>query len=214
MTLIAVEGPSFAGKSTLLAQLAALFSTKTIGEHHDYVSAGFPPDPKTNEEAYVNADFFIDLEKKRALDIKEALGRHALVLSDRSVVSLVAYQLALASTKDKLSGAIAVPEYVIHRTRQEIEAGNIEVPDGFLLLRTADEETHNLRVEERGRTNSDIFNQYFFSQAISKATEEACNLICPNVPTYTILSKSAERGREQALAEAVNFIGSVTSRTL
>jgi len=213
MSHIAVEGPSFAGKSTLLAQLAVVFSTETIGEHYDYVSAGFPPDPKTNEEAYVNADFFIGLEKKRAVDIKEALGRHALVFSDRSVVSLIAYQLALNAVKDKIPGIIAVPEYVIKRAQQEIEAGNIEVPDGFLLLRTADEATHNLRVGERGKSKSDIFNQYFFSRAISKATEEACNLLCPSVPTHTIISKNVERGRGQTLEEAVSFIKNVNSRT-
>lgn len=213
MTLIAVEGPSFAGKSTLIAQLTARFSAEPIGEHHDYVSAGFPPDPKTNEEAYVNGDFFIGLEKKRAVDIKEALGRHALVLSDRSVISLIAYQLALTAVKDKTPGAIAVPEYVINRARQEIESGNIVFPDGFLLLRTADEETHDLRVRERGRTNSDIFNQYFFSQAISRATDEACALICPDVPSHTIISKNVRGGREQILEEAASFIESVTSRS-
>lgn len=212
MTLIAVEGPSFSGKSTLLSQLAQRYSTDTIGEHHDYAGAGFPPDPNTKDEAYVNADFFINLERKRAVDIKQAFDRHALVFSDRSVVSLVAYQLALIAVKDKLPGAIAVPEYVINHARQEIDAGKIEVPDGILLLRTADQETHNLRVGERGRTNSDIFNQYFFALAISKATEEACNLICPSVPTHTIISDNSERSRQQILEEAVSFIQSLNSR--
>jgi thymidylate kinase len=210
MTLIAVEGPSFSGKSTLLAQLAAQFSTETIGEHHDYVSNGFPPNPKTNEAAYVNADFFFSLEKKRAADTRQALGRHAIVFSDRSVASLVAYQLALAAVKDRVPGAIPVPEYVTTLARQEIEAGNIEIPNGFILLRVADETTHNLRVDERGRTNSDIFNQYYFSQAISDATEEACRLICPTVPIHTIMSKNFEGGREYVLNEAVRFIEEVT----
>ena len=214
MTLIAVEGPSFSGKTTLLTQLVARFSTETIGEHHDYVSTGFPPNPKTNEEAYVNADFFLDLEKKRAADTRRALDRQAIVFSDRSVVSLVAYQLALAAVKDKVSEAIAVPDYVMSLARQEIEAGNIEVPDGFILLRVADETTHNLRVDERGRTNSDIFNKYFFSQAISDATEEACRLICPGVPTHTIISRNFEGGREYVLNEAVSFIEDMTPRAL
>lgn len=214
MTLIAVEGPSFSGKTTLLTQLAAQFSTETIGEHHDYVSTGFPPNPKTNEEAYVNADFFLGLEKKRAADTRQALGRHTIVFSDRSVISLVAYQLALAAVKDKAPEAIAVPEYVTTLARQEIEAGNIEVPDGFILLRVADETTHNLRVDERGRTNSDIFNKYFFSQAISDATEEACRMICPDVPTHTIISKNIEGGREYILNEAVSFIEDMAPRAL
>lgn len=206
MKLIALEGPSFAGKSTLGAQLAAHFSTEIIGEHHDYVSNGFPTGPKTNEEAHVNADFFLGLEKRRSADIMKALGRHSLLFSDRSVVSLVAFQLALASSPDKDHRAIAVPDYAIECAQQEIEAGNIKVPDGILLIRTADEETHNFRVGERGRTNTDIFNQYSFSQAISKATELACTLICPYTPTHTIISENVKESREQNLKDAISFI--------
>lgn len=207
MSLIAVEGPSFAGKSTLLVQMAARFATVAIGEHHDYISAGSRPDPKTEKDAYANADFYISLEKKRAIDIRAALNQHRLVFSDRSVVSLVAYQLALDATKGEIPEAtVAVTDYVIRLAQQEIEDGKIEIPDGIIILRTADEATHNLRVEERGRTSEAIFNQYSFSLAIGKTTVEACSLVCPSVPTYTIVSKNTEGAREQSLREAVGFI--------
>jgi thymidylate kinase len=210
MTLIAVEGPSFAGKSTLLAQLAAHFSTEVIKEHYDYAQAGSPSDRPKNEDPYANADFFIGLEKRRALDIKAAFGQHDLVFSDRSVVSLLAYELGITAVKDKIPVMVVVPEYLMKVARQEIGARKIVVPDGFILLRTADEETHNLRVKERGKTNSDIFNQYFFSQAISNTTEQACKLLCPDTPALTIISMNVEGGRKQTFEEAVKFVEGIT----
>lgn len=184
MGLRSIEGPSFAGKSTLAQSLTRRHDAVFVGEYMDYAHRngrrGFPPPPATIAEAKMGVDFFINIERERTKEIRQHLGRGRAVISDRTVLSLAAYQFALDREKNALSGLhIAVPDYTIEAIRVGIKAGDIEMPEHLIVLRAASHAVHDARVQRRGNTTMGVFNHWHFSVALSESTDLAADLLLP-----------------------------------
>lgn len=92
--LITVEGASFSGKTSLIAQLAQ-YGYKFIGEYADYANNGldFPKLPfDTPEEAKSSIDFFLEIEKRRTADAKKlAKNSNLPIIMDRSPFSCMVF---------------------------------------------------------------------------------------------------------------------------
>jgi len=211
MRLRSIEGPSFAGKSTLARHITETHGGMFIGEYMDYAitngRSGFPPLPATVEEAKRGVDFFMDIERERTNDIRKGLCDGLLVVSDRTVLSLAAYQLALYRHRDSLPGdQIAVPDYAIEKIQNATEKGDIEMPEKLVILKPENREVHEARVRKRGRTTMSIFNYWFFSVELSQATEEASNILVDSgMSKKVVLSNNDEANFVQNIAEVSDF---------
>jgi len=96
---IGIEGPSFAGKTTLCEELARQFP-RHYGVVPEYVTyAGgetkFPAfPPTTNEAALAAFHFFMQIEERRQSDAASKPTDH--VIFDRSLFTLAAYEYAVS----------------------------------------------------------------------------------------------------------------------
>lgn len=96
---IGIEGPSFAGKTTLCEELAQQFPWRysVISEYVSYAGGEtrfpvFPP--KTREEAFAAFQFFILIEEQRQ---KDAASKSTdRVIFDRSIFTLAAFEYAVS----------------------------------------------------------------------------------------------------------------------
>ena len=90
---IALEGPVCSGKSTAIESIKAN-GVGVIVEYSEYVVSAtrdFPKFPPTNEaDAQDNFRFFLELEKRRAQDLK--LHNNGQIIIDRSIYTLLAFE--------------------------------------------------------------------------------------------------------------------------
>jgi|GEM_PF-2190855 len=213
MKYACIEGPGFAGKSTLAKQLVEHYDAMYIGEYMDYATingrTGFPPLPDTIEEAKAAIDFFVDIERERSRDVRKHITGGRKVFGDRSIISLAAYQLALDRQKSHLPGnQIAVPDYTFEVLDRAIKKGDVELPERLLLLRVASRTVHENRVKRRGgETTMGAFNHWFFSRALTEATQEASELLLPaDIPIRSLISHEGDNGLAVTMQEAINFL--------
>ena len=98
MFLIALEGSSFAGKTTISNHLTNIYpnSIRLISEYVEYAKGSkyFPPFPKTSQQAIDNLIFFLNLDAIRFSEIHENPEYYSFLL-DRSVLTLLAFNYAL-----------------------------------------------------------------------------------------------------------------------
>ncbi len=219
MKYACVEGPSFAGKSTLAKRLVDHYDGKFIGEYMDYATTngrtGFPPLPSTIVEAKAGVDFFIGIERERSSDARRHMADGNTVFGDRSVVSLAAYQLALDRQRRHLPGnQIAVPDYTLEAIDKAIEKGDVELPECLIVLRAASRTVHEARVSRRGETTMGAFNHWFFSQALADATSEVSELLLPaDTPIRNLTSYEGEDKLAHNVLEAVIFLDTAIPQT-
>ncbi len=92
--IIAVEGISFAGKTTLTKLLEKQGCTRLyeLAERFNY-GAGFPPFPKTTDEAKKSDSWFVQQEIAREKDILAKAGT-SILIADRSFISGLAFAYA------------------------------------------------------------------------------------------------------------------------
>ena len=107
MHIIALEGPSYSGKSTLAQGLKReLQSQYKVAILHDYVVAAggserIPYTPaKTPEEEIEALKFFLDLDQHRWMKGLSKCKNPKIVLIDRSVHTLLAHRFALTQTTE------------------------------------------------------------------------------------------------------------------
>ncbi|MEU4231102.1 AAA family ATPase [Nonomuraea sp. NPDC026600] len=121
--VVGLEGPCFAGKTTLAGALADRFGATIAPEYADVTA--LPPFPPADEASVTAAlEHFLMVEHSRA---DRAAG--AVVVCDRSPLTLIAFEHAMA--------ALAVPRDPIHAIAlftQAAERGGILVPDGYVHL--------------------------------------------------------------------------------
>jgi len=98
---IAIEGPSGAGKTTLINRLIASSDIFEIIPEYNILAGGaknFPSPPKTRAEALQSSNFFLKLELERQTLIKKAIERGRMAVQDRSLFTCIAFDYAKAST--------------------------------------------------------------------------------------------------------------------
>lgn len=205
-----VEGPSFAGKSTLSRSLAYHYGGIYVGEYREYAyhagRRGYPPQPTTTAEAEAFIDFFMDLERERSAHIRSTIEAGRNVYSDRSILSLAAYQVALARQQVVLPNAPkAAPDYALEAIVQAIQQGDVALPERVILLRVANRAVHEGRVLRRGQTPMAECNLWAFSQAVTAATEDMSELLLPaDTPVRSIVSY--EDDLSHTLRDSFNFL--------
>jgi thymidylate kinase len=125
--LVALDGGCFTGKSTLATVLASQLGATTVPEYADL--APLPPyPPRTLDDVHAGLDHLLRLEQRRAHAIRRA--RTRLVLFDRSPLSCIAYQQAIAHL-----GVPADSHYAAEIFTHAAFAGATLPPDRYLYLR-------------------------------------------------------------------------------
>ncbi|NQU21174.1 MAG: hypothetical protein HQ567_07825 [Candidatus Nealsonbacteria bacterium] len=94
--LVAIEGISYAGKTTLCRSLAQHFAYHRLYELGDKFDGGirFPPFPETDEEACESDHWFLEQEIRRYRCAKQLLEVNPVVVMDRSHLSSLAFTYA------------------------------------------------------------------------------------------------------------------------
>ncbi len=152
MKKITLEGTSFAGKTTLAKEIEAHNPEryKMVKEYSEYAggSANFPSfPPKNKEEALRNLEFFLNLERKRHVDMESYKDKSYVMVMDRSVVSLLGFEFA-----QKYLGGLDIFCEAKEIIRQEPNLA----PDLVVYLQTDDENIKS-RLKESQRKVGDLF---------------------------------------------------------
>lgn len=139
--VIAVEGPSFAGKTTLASAIAPPLGAVVVPEYSDM--AALPPFPPQDlSDVAAALDHFLRLEVERSRLAVDA--RTPVAVTDRSPLTLIAYEFAIAAL-----GVPANPQLAVRLYSEAADEGRILHPDGYLYLRITDEVT-TARTAARG----------------------------------------------------------------
>lgn len=159
----ALEGPAFAGKTTIINYLRDNFNDQVIviPEASEYVGGDkyFPSVPfETFDDARASTQFFIELEKHRCQKAVELQHEHNLpVILDRSTpLSTVLFYSLLEEKFPQLHEAKfkdSFKQHSIEIFRQEIEKGTFFIPENFILLKPKNKEVFEKRLS-RGAKNS------------------------------------------------------------
>lgn len=151
MKYVAIEGSSYAGKTTVVSEFARK-GYPVIPEYDTFGS--FPPQGETLQECKNAALNFIHRERQRTALLGK-ITSNQFVFSDRSVFSLVAYEdmmIRQVETDAKREQHRAVQLFMIDSLDTEIQKGNIVLPDISLTLRLDSQEAFDARVKQRGVT--------------------------------------------------------------
>jgi len=101
--VVGVEGPPFAGKSTLARRLAAELGGSLISEHTDFDQhareLALSPWPEGSAAAAAERQaYFYKVERHRNVAASKALAHGSPVVMDRTALSVVVYSLSRAAT--------------------------------------------------------------------------------------------------------------------
>ncbi len=132
MLVVAIEGPSHAGKSTLIGSLSATFGEGRVITLPDYVDVVSDPDliprapGESVQEELEALEFFLTLDAERWNARRVELTEQSIVLADRSYHTLLAHRYAI----ERLTG---LP--VFEPSCQEVAASTIlRQPDLIIYL--------------------------------------------------------------------------------
>jgi deoxyadenosine/deoxycytidine kinase len=93
-SLLALEGPSLAGKTSLARRIAAGARFKVLREYTDEVNDAPYPDQPSRESQLASFRFFLTLEERRCQIVEQTLSGSPILL-DRSIDTLLAHAFAL-----------------------------------------------------------------------------------------------------------------------
>lgn len=133
--IVAFEGSSFSGKSTMCKQTSSLLDVPVIDEFYEYAaraeSGGFPPFARNASELDDRIDYFLAIEKERKADVDALPTPFALV--DRTAATLVAFQRAMSKSPEGL-GFHWDAERMTQAIQSAGRAGQIIVPRRVVVL--------------------------------------------------------------------------------
>lgn len=177
MDVIALEGSSFAGKSTISRQLGNDLNAPIIGEYIDYAKNGFPPFANSRAELDDQIDYYLDLEAQRKRTLASA--SDSTVIVDRTAASLVAFQKAMLSHETGTRYHWD-PEQLQARIKAGVACGAVIVPRLVFVVSAGSKETHDQRVAKRGMVNLSALNEWTFSESIRSHTLDALDTLFPS----------------------------------
>lgn len=124
--VIALEGPCYAGKTTLAAALARTLPATVTPDYAALAPLpAFPPGDHHDVRAALC--HFLRLERHRAAKARAAA--QPIVLCDRSPLTLISYEIGMAALGVPHDPALAVAMF-----SAAIRAGTILAPDAYLYL--------------------------------------------------------------------------------
>ncbi|MCK9903551.1 hypothetical protein CC117_29030 [Parafrankia colletiae] len=190
--LVALEGGCFTGKTTLATVLASQLDATAVPEYADL--APLPPyPPRTLDDVHAGLDHLSRLEQQRA-DLARRL-RTNLVLFDRSPLSCIAYQQAIAHL-----GIPADPHYAAGIFTHAVHAGTTLPPDRYLYLRLP-RETVLARQRHRGPVQPHLVDPRF-----TTANDHASLRYLDMLPDDRRLILNADLPISQLAATAAAFL--------
>jgi len=128
--VVAVEGLSFAGKTTLVHALASVRGALALPEYCQL--APLPPFPPRDRCDVAKAlEHFLSLEHHRARTAPAA--GHPVVVLDRSPLTLISYEIGIAEL-----GVPTDPELAVRLYSDAVDTGLVLAPHGYLYLRVPD----------------------------------------------------------------------------
>ncbi|MEV4416193.1 hypothetical protein [Catellatospora sp. NPDC049609] len=197
--VVAVEGLSYAGKTTLVHALAQPVGGVAVAE---YAEMGpLPPFPPRDHHAVIAAlAHFLRAECDRT-----AAGRragHPVVLLDRSPLTLITYEFGVATL-----GVPAAPSYAAELYSQAAELGEVFTPDAYIYLRVSDEVTAR-RAAVRGPIAA-----HLSAPSVRAGIERAAAAYLAALPVGRRLELDGSRPLAELLGEAEAFVAALSSQT-
>jgi thymidylate kinase len=182
MGILAVEGSSFSGKTTMVNLLGEHFSGRIIGEYYDYAiktsKDGFPPFAKTRDQLDQQIDYFLNLEAERTAEVEESSQVKPIIV-DRTAASLVAFQRSMQELPEYRENSWDA-DAMQRRIKTATYLGRVIMPDIVIVLSAGSRQEHERRVGSRGVIESiPTLNQWDFSESIRLNTLDALNAIYP-----------------------------------
>lgn len=150
--LIALEGHSFSGKTTLINDIAVgNYDGVAIIQEYDLYAGGaenFPPVPsQSTKDARDNVDYFLELEVKRSQDALKALrAGQSTIIFDRSFYSVLLFQYYLKENKKDWPHAF---EYAQSKFIKGVNSSRIFAPTNLILMDTLDSQTFISRTKRK-----------------------------------------------------------------
>ena len=147
--IVAIEGHSFAGKTTLLNYLVNNYPVSVVGEYDTFVknTNEYPKFPHTTqEEALIDIDFFANLEKKRTNEILNKQVDKTLYI-DRTFVSVVLFQKFVNLIKNEFEYDSYF--YAKKKFLQLLNNNFSLIPDYIIILQTKNSFVHNSRLKRK-----------------------------------------------------------------
>ena len=141
--IIAIEGHSYTGKTTIIDTLSKNTTVTTLPETDIYAGGieNYPPfPPLTTEMAENNVEFFINLERNRKKDCDNSTG---IVIIDRSFLSVILFQKFIRQLPNDWMNAF---EYAKRRYLELINQDRVILPDAIVIVRCASTEEYVSRV--------------------------------------------------------------------
>lgn len=185
MKYLAIEGSSYVGKTTVIDR----FSKEGCPIIPEYDAFGaFLPGGDTYESLKNAALDIVDRERKRTIMLARAAER-GITLSDRSPLSLVTYEdmmIEVAETPEKKQLRKDMRSFIVDTLQEEVEAGDIVLPDAIITLRIDSEDEFNSRVRHRGITPVQHLARFSIQQLIASRTLQYSQVVLSEDSTGSI----------------------------
>lgn len=211
MSIIALEGSSFSGKTTLSNQLSERLDAPVIGEYIDYALRarldGFPPFACNRTELDEQVEFYLELEASRAQDV--ASSGSSIVIVDRTVASLAAFHRIHQRRAERLD-TYWDTDLMERRIRLSQELGRIVVPDVIFVLSAGSKEEHDARVKCRGAIaegHLSLLNDWNFSEELRQDTCDALHSIFPTQPVIECVTSTGSQTVEGIITNIQEVTG-------
>lgn len=159
---VALEGPAFAGKTTLLRHLEKMYPSLVISvpEASEYVGGDkhFPSIPfATFEDAKASTHFFLELEKMRCEQAQKAAAHYPnkIVILDRITLlsSVLFYDLLESNFPDLHNFSESFKQHALEISQKALDAGDFFIPEKVILVLPKNKTTFESRLS-RGAKNS------------------------------------------------------------
>jgi len=155
--IIAIEGSSFTGKTTLCKTLVDRFDFGFIPEYYFFAGKKFPDYPFTDiRAARDNVDFFATLETARKLELEKTPAASGKIVVDRTFLSIAGFQYLASLRQQEGSSALG---YAQEKIDSLLTNNSIIIPDRLVIL-SIDRVLFETRVKLRGKAIYEILNDF------------------------------------------------------
>lgn len=165
LSISAIEGNSFSGKTTLANELEKGYGFSLIQEPGAYVNGfpNFPPDSYT--EAKNAIDVLVNVEKRRSIDAINLSEGSECVVMDRSLWTYPAFQYVVMKRMPDIPNSYL---YSLDVLQKHIENEEIIAPGAIVNLIPKNQAELERRVGERGRVEIEFLNNWETTKMMEK----------------------------------------------
>lgn len=197
--VIAVDGLSYAGKTTLVHGLARQVGGVAVAEYSEL--APLPPFPhRDHDDVVAGLRHFLRLECDRTAFARQSGA--PVVLLDRSPLTLITYEYGLSTLGVPTDSGYAADLY-----STAAESGAIFIPDGYIYLRVPETVTAQ-RTLKRGPIAA-----HLTAPSVHAGIEAAAAQFLAALPAGRRLELDGDRPKHELLREAEEFVAALPGQT-